>query len=59
MQRPFRLRKAYGATGRLDVAMPLGTNHLSLRRTKIGEMTSSQQKSALANIFFQIEVFLK
>jgi hypothetical protein len=23
MQRPFRLRKAYGATGRLGVAMPL------------------------------------
>jgi hypothetical protein len=38
MQRPFRLRKAYGATGRLGPATPLRhqspiTNHLSLPAT--------------------------
>jgi hypothetical protein len=29
MQRPFRLRKAYGATGCLGFATHLGTFHLS------------------------------
>jgi hypothetical protein len=31
MQRPFRLRKAYGATGCLGFAKPMGTFHLPLR----------------------------
>jgi hypothetical protein len=30
MQRPFRLRKAYGATGRMGVRRPFATFHFSL-----------------------------
>jgi hypothetical protein len=44
--------------GRLGVAMPLGTNHLSLRRTKIGQILAFSQEIRFGkNYSFKLKYF--
>jgi hypothetical protein len=54
MQRPFRLRKAYGATGRLGVAMPLGSRTVSTLR-QFGRLVILEERRAFFGRHFQCD----